>query len=35
MLMMFGIFYFLWRSINHLTGLGLEEVLTSPGKAGE
>jgi hypothetical protein len=35
MLMMFGIFYFLWRSINQLTGLGLEEVLASPGKAGE
>lgn len=27
MLMMFGVFYYLWRSINTLTGLTLEEVM--------
>ena len=29
MLMMFVIFYYLWRTINGLTGLKLEEILTS------
>jgi hypothetical protein len=29
MLMMFAIFYFLWRSIRNLTGLKLEEILAS------
>jgi len=29
MVMMFAIFYFLWRSINSLTGLKLEEILAS------
>jgi len=29
MVMMFAIFYFLWRSINNLTGLKLEEILAS------
>ena len=33
MLMMFAIFYFLWRSINHLTGLDLEDILASHGEA--
>jgi hypothetical protein len=28
-LMMIGIFYYLWRTINGLTGLKLEEVLAS------
>ena len=28
-LMMFVIFYYLWRTINGLTGLKLEEILTS------
>lgn len=27
MIMMMGIFYYLWRSIHHLTGLKLEEIL--------
>ncbi len=27
MIMMFAIFYFIWRTINRLTGLKLEEVL--------
>ena len=32
MLMMFAIFYFLWRSIHGLTGLRLEEIMaTKPG----
>ena len=32
MLMMFAIFYFLWRSIHGLTGLRLEEIMASkPG----
>jgi intracellular septation protein A len=30
MLMMLGIFWFLWRSIRAYTGLGLEEILASP-----
>jgi len=29
MLMMFAIFYFLWRSIRSLTGLKLEEMLAA------
>ncbi|MFT5111518.1 MAG: intracellular septation protein A [Parasphingorhabdus sp.] len=29
MLMMMAIFWYLWRSINGLTGLGLEEILVS------
>ena len=29
MLMMIGIFYYLWRTINGLTGLKLEEILAS------
>jgi hypothetical protein len=29
MLMMIGIFYYLWRTIHDLTGLELEEVLTT------
>ena len=32
MVMMFGIFYLLWRCINRLTGLGLEEMLATQGK---
>ena len=27
MLMMMGIFWFLWRTVNRLTGLSLEEVM--------
>ena len=33
MLMMMGIFYYLWRSINNMTGLTLEEIMVTP--AGE
>lgn len=29
MLILFGIFYYLWRSVNALTGLTLEEVMAS------
>lgn len=29
MLMMMAIFYYLWRTINGLTGLGLEEIMVS------
>ena len=29
MLMLLGVFYYLWRSINGLTGLKLEEVMTT------
>ncbi|MFT5789568.1 MAG: hypothetical protein ACI8SJ_001684 [Shewanella sp.] len=29
MLMMMGIFYYLWRTIHDLTGLKLEEVLAN------
>ena len=32
MLMMFGIFYFLWRVIHRLTGLSLEEMLAASAK---
>ena len=35
MLMMFGIFYFLWRVIHRLTGLGLEEMLAASAKDDE
>ena len=28
-IMMLGIFYFLWRSINKLTGLTLEDILVT------
>ena len=31
MVMMFAIFYFLWRSINRFTGLGLEDMLAASG----
>ena len=27
MVMMIGIFWFLWRTVNRLTGLSLEEVM--------
>lgn len=27
MIMMLGIFYFIWRTVNRLTGLGLEEIV--------
>ncbi len=33
MLMMMGIFYFLWRSVHNLTGLKLEEVLVETDTA--
>ncbi|MEH6454173.1 MAG: VC0807 family protein, partial [Psychromonas sp.] len=29
MIMMMAIFYYLWRTINGLTGLGLEEIMAS------
>ena len=32
MLMMFGIFYFLWRVIHRLTGLSLEDMLAASAK---
>lgn len=32
MLMLLGVFYYLWRSINGLTGLKLEEVMASKDK---
>ena len=32
MLMMMGIFYYLWRNIQGLTGLKLEEVIHDPDK---
>jgi len=32
MLMLLGVFYYLWRSINSLTGLKLEEVMASKDK---
>lgn len=32
MLMMLGIFYYLWRSIHGMTGLGLEEILHNQEK---
>jgi len=35
MLMMFAIFYFLWRSIHGLTGLKLEEIMASAPADGE
>jgi len=28
MIMMMGIFWFIWRSVNRLTGLGLEDIMT-------
>lgn len=30
LLMMLGIFYYLWRTIHDLTGLGLEEIMAHP-----
>ena len=30
MIMMMGIFYFLWRTVNRLTGLSFEEVMVTP-----
>ena len=32
MLMMMGIFWFLWRTVNRLTGLSLEEVMVGGGE---
>lgn len=32
MLMMLGIFWFIWRTVNRLTGLSLEEIMVSDGK---
>ncbi len=29
MIMMLGIFYFIWRTVNRLTGLSLEEIMVS------
>lgn len=30
MIMMLGIFWFIWRTVNRLTGLGLEEMMVTP-----
>jgi len=32
MIMMLGIFYFIWRTVNKLTGLSLDEVMATPDK---
>lgn len=34
MIMMMAIFYYLWRTINGMTGLGLEEVMVSKASEG-
>lgn len=35
MLMMMAIFYYLWRTINNMTGLTLEEIIVTPGEGEE
>lgn len=35
MIMMMGIFWFIWRTVNRLTGLSLEEIIISDPAAGQ
>ena len=35
MLMMMGIFWFIWRAVNRLTGLGLDEIMAPSGDKPE
>ncbi|MDH5601730.1 MAG: MFS transporter [Gammaproteobacteria bacterium] len=35
MIMMMAIFYYLWRTINTMTGLTLEEIIVTPGEGEE
>lgn len=35
MIMMLGIFWFIWRTVNRLTGLSLEEIMVTPESESE